>query len=151
VRLLAAAPMLLVVATASSCGPACRDVAIEPLDLECEENGEFSGELHFDSAASFDTFVAQQCLPSASTDEVEAVVDSVDFGARGVFVAKGPNSASTERCIVERDAERAQVCEDGLKVYFRDRTTNDDPDCTGTWTTAFTLAREDLRAVLAIQ
>ena len=153
-RLLLAAAAVVVVASSAllvSCGPACRDVAIEELDVECDENSEFSGELHFDSAATFDTFVRQQCLPDATDAEVQDIVDSVDFGARGVFVAKGPNGLAPDRCVVEREAERAQVCEDGLKVYFRDRTTNDDPDCTGSWTTAFTLAREDLRAVLAIQ
>ena len=154
-RALLVVPLLAVVlpmlGASSGCGPACRDTTIQPIDLVCEESSDFSGELHVDSAATFDTFVTQQCAPGLDAEAAAAIVESVDFSQSGVFVAKGPNGSSDARCIVEREVERAQVCEDGLKVYFRDRTTNDDPTCTGSWTVAFTLPREDLRAVLAIQ
>lgn len=151
-RVLLAAPLVVAVAAAAACGPACRDVEIQQIDLRCDEGAPFSGEIHVDSAAAFDTFVGQQCMPELPPEDVDAIVSSVDFDTRAVFVAKGPNAASELRCIAEREAERAQVCDDGLKVYFRDRyAAGGDGDCLGSWTAAFTMARADLRAVLSVE
>ena len=62
----------------------------------------------------------------------------------GVILAGGTLAGG-----LRRDLERAQVCSDGLKVYFDDTYGDADFGCAGPrWTVAFALPREDLRAAL---
>jgi hypothetical protein len=148
---LAVLPLALPVAVSSTsgCGPYCRDIEATELPVDCESPPRFTGEIHFDNLATFDTFLRQQCLPTASVDEIEAIEDQVDFDTHAVFVAVGPAAIDNTRCVTRRDLDRAQVCSDGLKVVFDDDYASADEGCTGArWTVAFSLTREDLRAAL---
>ena len=136
----------LVLVLAPACGRPCRSVATTPLDLQCEPGAVYEGELHYDDAAVFESFLSLECLPSSSPQQIAAVVDGVYFGHDAVFVAVGRRQVQT-RCVEERDAGSVEVCVDGLRVAFDDRLSNE-PDCPGRWTVAFTIAREDLRAAL---
>lgn len=135
------------IAGLSSCGPPCRTIETRPLALECAQTSGFFGELHFDSEATFDTFLRQQCLEGddAAADRVLA---SVDFTREAVFVARGNHALDSTRCLESRELDEAQVCATGLKLYFDD-VTREPELCPGTrWTVAFLLSREDLRAAL---
>lgn len=130
----------------TSCGRPCRAITVTPLELQCETDAVYEGELHYDDAAVFESFLSQDCLPSSSPDQIAGLVDSVDFLTNAVFVAVGRRQVA-ERCVEERDAAAVQVCDDGLRVAFDDRLSTD-AECLGRWTVAFALAREDLRAAL---
>ena len=131
------------------CGPQCRDIDTQPVNIVCESPPRFTGEAHFDSAATFETFLSQQCLYTAGDTAVQSVIDDIDFTTSAVFVAVGPAALDNSRCLETRELDKAQVCTDGLKVYFQDVFQRADTGCPGPrWTVAFTLLREDLRAAL---
>lgn len=142
-RLLAATTGALAL---SSCVAPCRAIEVRPLELECDPSSLFTGELHFDSEATFDTFLRQECL--VGDGEADRVLASVDFTTEAVFVARGNHRLDETRCLARRQLDEAQVCATGLKLYFADEDLVSDT-CPGTrWTVAFVLAREDLRAAL---
>jgi hypothetical protein len=130
-----------------SCGPACREIDIEILNLACDDNAQFRGEIHLDSRAQYETFLRDQCTPSATDTEVENRIDDVSFETHAVFAASRARDEQL-RCIEDREVERVEVCDSGLRVTFRDDTTDNDR-CPGRWTTAFSLLRDDLRTALA--
>lgn len=143
------AALLLVLLGSAACGEPCRDVETRSLDFSCDVTRGFSGQLHFDSASTFETFLAQQCLPRGDDERAHALVESVDFSREAVFVAVGPHSLDPERCLAARRLSGCQVCESGLKVLFEDRFRDPGAGCPSTrWTVAFALKREDLRAAL---
>lgn len=137
------------VTNVASCGPACRPIEFSLIDLECENNAQFRGELHLDSRAVYDTFLRDQCIASATEGQIEALRDDVDFARDAVFVASRARDEQL-RCIVERAVEDVEVCDTGLRVTFVDKTSTD-PVCPGRWTTAFSLSRDDLRTAIAEQ
>jgi hypothetical protein len=133
----------------------CRQVQTEELTLECEDNDTpFTGELHFDSAATYETFLAQQCIPSETDNTISAYVSQIDFTNDAAFVAVGPNAIDSSRCVETRELDSVEVCNSGLKVYFDDTYQSSsqpgsDLFCpSGRWTVAFSLSRDDLRAAL---
>lgn len=130
----------------AACGRPCRPITVAPLELQCDADAFYEGELHYDDAAVFESFLSQDCMPSASPEQVAAIVGGVDFLANVVFVAVGPRQVAG-RCVERRDAALVQACDDGLRVAFDDRLSTDE-ECVGRWTVAFSLAREDLRAAL---
>ncbi len=138
--------LVFVVVSVSACAP-CRRIETTPLALDCDQAGQFSGELHFDSADSFRSFLTDRCLPDADASEVEDFVGAVDFSTDAVFVARGFR-AGTGRCIVSRATESVDVCDSGLQLVFDDEESAD-ASCGGQWTVAFSLSRDDLRAALA--
>jgi len=141
--------VLLGALLAASCGTPCRGIETRALDFECSASATFTGELHFDSRATFDTFLRQQCLSIAQQDTVDALLDEVDFDTEAVFVAAGPHRLDDQRCLVTRELDGAQVCTTGLKIYFADQMQRADAQCPGTrWTVAFALPREELRAAV---
>ena len=137
-----AVPVLAVLA---ACGTPCRAVQVKPLPLTCAGSAP-SGEIHFDDAATFQTFLDGQCLPDSDVSARRAVVNGVDFTKNAVFVAVGQR-AQTARCISDRQEDGVEVCDDGLRVGFADRITDTTP-CGGSWTVAFIIDRADLRAAL---
>jgi len=147
----ALAALVAVVVVEGACGAACRDVeATELREVECESPPRFTGEIHFDNLATFDTFLRQQCMYTASDEVIDGILEKVDFTSEGVFVAVGPAAIDNTRCVTRRDLDSAAVCSDGLKVSFDDDYASAAEGCPGTrWTVAFSLAREDLRAALA--
>ncbi len=146
VRAAAVAGLALVMALLTSCGRPCRAIAVTPIELQCEADAVYEGELHYDDAAVFESFLSLECLPSWPPEQITAIVGSVDFLTSVVFVAVGRRQVQT-RCVEQRDAAVVQVCDDGLRVAFDDRLSND-LECAGRWTVAFTLPREELRAAL---
>lgn len=144
-----AATVIALAASVASCGPACRDIDTWEMSLECTDGRRFTGELHFDSAETFDTFLTQQCISTAPSDDVARVADDVVWDKRAVFVAVGPAAIDSRRCVTSRKLDRAQVCDDGLKVFFLDEYIVADDGCNEPrWTVAFQLRREDMRAAL---
>jgi hypothetical protein len=135
----------VVVVAASACTP-CRRIETTPIALDCAQRAAFSGELHFDSAGSFRSFLSDRCLLDSSDDEIDGFVDDIDFSKDAVFVARGARAGSL-RCIQERDAESVDVCDDGLHIAFADEESAD-ASCGGSWTVAFVLPREELRAAI---
>jgi hypothetical protein len=135
-----------VAAAIAGCGGECRVVETRKVDLTCEANSQFKGEIHLDSAAVYDSFIADQCLPSADDDDVQKRVEKVNFNVDAVFVA-GNTKKQNERCIESRDVDRVEVCDDGLRLTFKDTITDATP-CPGVWTTAVKLTRGDLRAAI---
>jgi hypothetical protein len=137
-------------ALAPGCGSFCRDVATRELAFNCEDGANrFTGELHFDRQTTFRTFLEQQCIPQSPQSFVDEIVESIDWNTEAVFVAVGPPNVDATRCVDERSLERAQVCNDGLKVYFADVYGQSDFGCAGPrWTVAFAMNRSDLRAAL---
>jgi len=144
-------PLLFSVATcalASACGDACRTAEVRELSLSCGRQA-LEGEIHFDSAAAFETFLTDQCMPDADAADIAAIVDDVDFATDAVWVGVRRNAIDESRCIATRELDVAQVCSSGLKVSFVDVLENDTSDgCTGRWTVAFVIARDDLLAAL---
>lgn len=129
-----------------ACGRPCRQLDVQPIELACEPGAPFLGELHLDDAAVFESFLSLECLPTSSPDQIAVLVDGVDFLNDVVFVAVGPRQVQT-RCIESRKAASVAACDDGLRVAFDDHLSSA-PVCTGNWTVAFSLAREDMRAAL---
>lgn len=137
--------VVFVVVAAAACTP-CRRIETKPIELDCEGGAAFTGELHFDSADSYRSFLTDRCLPTSNSSEVEDLVDAVDFTVDAVFVARGARAGSL-RCIEERATESVDVCDDGLHVVFDD-VESGDASCGGSWTVAFALPREELRAAI---
>lgn len=144
--------LLVLVALAlvpAACGTPCRGIETRELAFECAATTGFTGELHFDSEATFDTFLRQQCFAAGDDGDADAILEDIDFTTEAVFVATGPDRLDESRCLVSRELDEAQVCATGLKVYFRDELRRDGTDCPGTrWTVAFVMPREDLRAAI---
>jgi hypothetical protein len=143
---------VMVAAMAASCGLPCRSVSTRALELECEPLSPFRGEIHFDSAATFETFLLQDCLAEEGAEaQAAALIGQVDFTTEAVFVASGAASLDQgARCILERSVGDAEVCDDGLKVSFDDIETDGVAGCPSSkWTVAFALPRDELRAALA--
>ena len=138
--------MRAVVVAGAGCGDACRGIDVKPMALVCSVSGSFAGEIHFDDAASFSSFLLDECLPDANEADRQALVDNVDFTRDAVFVAAGLRQQQT-RCISDRKQDGVQVCQDGLRVGFAD-TISDTSPCSGKWTVAFALPRAELRAAL---
>lgn len=136
--------IVALVVTSLGCGRPCRKIAVTPVQLRCQSASTFSGELHFDDRATFESFLTAECLPDATDGEVAAVLDAVDFLADVVFVAVD-DRAQVGRCLETRTPEVVEVCQDGLRVSFGDNIT-DALDCPGKWTVAFTLPRAEMRA-----
>lgn len=129
-----------------SCGRPCRTLETRALDVQCEVGSVWEGELHFDDAAVFESWLSLECLPSSSPEQIGALVGSVDFLTDVVFVAVGRRMVQS-RCIESREAASVAACDDGLRVAFEDDLSGS-ADCLGRWTVAFALAREDMRAAL---
>lgn len=144
-------PLLTLVALAAiagaSCGRPCRGIATVPIDLACDGLGTFTGELHFDDRATFETFLAgAQCIPDATDEQRAAIAGSVDFLTNVAFIAVG-DRAQLGRCIEAREADAVEVCDDGLRIAFADRI-SDDTACGGKWTIALQVPRAEMRAAL---
>lgn len=131
------------------CGDDCRAVEHRALAIDCE--GGFSGELHFDAAATFDTFLQQRCLLAPSDAEVAGLLASVDFSDEAVVVASRPRTLADGRCIATRSLADVSVCGDGLRVDFVDAYETALDACpVSNWTVAFVLSRDDLRTALVL-
>ncbi len=133
--------LVLVVA----CSP-CRRIETTPVEIDCTANSDFVGELHFDTAGSYRSFLSDRCLTDAAPAEIDALVAAVDFTQQAVFVARGVRQGIS-RCIQTREAENVDVCDDGLRVVFLDEESRDET-CGGLWTVALVLPREELRAAI---
>lgn len=125
----------------------CRTVDATPLPAVVCDGADFEGELHFDAAATFRSFLRDRCMTQASDDTLDAITNSVDFNTRAAFVAVG-SRAGVGRCVQARAAGSVEACEEGLRIVFDDVTTAD-PVCAGVWTVALSLPRGELRAALA--
>jgi hypothetical protein len=129
----------------TGCG-GCREVAVQPLAVDCGPASTFGGELHFVDAATWRSFLTDRCLtPDDAT--IDALVAGVDFSTQAVFVARGSRAVGG-RCVAERAVDTVGACSDGLRVVFDDVESGDVP-CPGDWTVAFALPRSELRAALA--
>ena len=130
----------------------CRAIATTELLLKCENTNEpFAGELHFDSEATYDTFLTHQCIPGSadSPSIIEGHKSQVDFTVDAVFVAVGPSAIDADRCVEDRSLDSAAACTSGLKVFYDDEYIDPQFGCPNDrWTVAFSLSREDLRSAL---
>jgi hypothetical protein len=126
----------------SSCSP-CRSIEARPFSLECDTAAALPGELHFDSASSFRNYLLSDCTPNASDAELAAVTDRVDFSRDVVFIAVGSRQLGG-RCVAARVVDEAAVCEDGLRMGFRDT----EGDCGGNWVAGALIGRDDMRQAL---
>lgn len=147
VRSIVASVVVVVTASAGlgACSP-CRRIETTRLELDCAANVDFSGEIHLDTAGSYRSFLSDRCLTEADDAAIDALVDDVDFTTQAVFVARGARQGFS-RCIEDRQADTVDVCDDGLRIVFRDDESGD-PTCAGDWTVAFVLSREELRAAI---
>lgn len=124
----------------------CRPVTTRDLALECSPASTFRGELHFDSAETWRSFLTDRCLFDADPSQIDAAVAAVDFSREAVFVARGAR-AGVARCLEARGAETVDACGDGLRVLFDDDESGE-TICPGDWTVTFALSRADLRSAL---
>ena len=146
-RTLSAILVLLSASFMFSCGGECRDIEFTPVEFECDIASAFIGEIHFDRAAIFETFLNDECLPGAAPERIAEIAALVDFDRDAIVVARGANSLNDE-CLAEREINNAQVCRAGLRFDFEDVISEDAVCETPVWNIAFTLARADLRAAL---
>lgn len=146
---LAMSAVVVALAPAVSCGGGCRVIETRPLDYTCVgEPPRFTGELHFEREATFETFLRQQCLFSPLDSEVQVITGDVDWSREATFVAVGPADID-DRCITQREVDVVEVCDDGLQVSFADEVAAASDSCDAPrWTVSFVLSREDLRAAL---
>ena len=147
-RLFLVALAVLVAAGLLSCAP-CRSVEARALDFACAPNA-FTGEIHLDSGAVFESFLGDRCLPDATPEEILEIVAvaAVDFQRDAVLVSSGLRSG-LGRCVATRKADSVAVCSDGLRIIFDDTLADiDEAACSGTWTVAVVLPRTELRAAL---
>jgi hypothetical protein len=144
--LVAALVGLVVLALGTSACRPCRSVEFRALPLTCAPTTP-AQELHFDREAPFRTFLTDVCGPGAQPEQIDAIVEQVDFGTEAVFVAIGARLAG-QRCVRERAAEEVSACDNGLRVVFADSVDSDPQVCGGIWTVAVVLHRDDLRAAL---
>jgi hypothetical protein len=124
----------------------CRPVTTRDLALECSAASAFRGELHFDSADTWRSFLTDRCLFDATGAEIDAAVAAVDFSREAVFVARGAR-AGVARCLEARGVESVEACGDGLRILFEDSESGD-ANCPGDWTVVFAIGRADLRSAL---
>jgi hypothetical protein len=124
----------------------CRPVTTRDLALECSAASAFRGELHFDSADTWRSFLTDRCLFDATGAEIDAAVAAVDFSREAVFVARGAR-AGVARCLKARGVESVEACGDGLRILFEDSESGD-ANCPGDWTVVFAIGRADLRSAL---
>lgn len=138
----------LAVLTGASCGRPCRAIAVTPVNVACQSTSTFSGEIHFDDRATFQTFLTSaECLPDATGEVVVAILDSVSFLEDVVFIAVD-SRAQLGRCLETRVADVVEVCDDGLRISFADKVTAAEV-CPGKWTVSFALPRAQMRAATA--
>jgi hypothetical protein len=143
--------VVVTVAISAACGEACRVITTKQLALTCSSTSDFEGEIHFDDSATFESFLLTDCLPDDTDAQRQEIVNSIDFTKNAVFVAVGARQdPGGSRCIADRQDDDVQVCDDGLRVDFNDKVT-DDTQCQGKWTVAFSLPRAELRAALGTQ
>jgi hypothetical protein len=124
----------------------CRPVTTRDLGLECSAASTFRGELHFDSAETWRSFLTDRGLFDASAEQVDAAVAAVDFSREAAFVARGAR-AGVARCLEVRAVETVDACGDGLRILFDDTQTGS-VECPGDWTISLALSRADLRSAL---
>ena len=137
--------LLVLFVAVVGCAP-CRRIETTPVEINCGEDVDFEGEIHLDTAASWRSFLTDRCLRDGREAEIDALVGGVDFTTSAVFVARGLRQGQS-RCIEVREAESVDVCDDGLRVVFRDEESGQ-VNCAGHWTVAFVLPREELRAAI---
>ena len=134
-----------------ACAPPCQSISYRTIDLRCDPLVGFSGELHLDSRASFDTFLRTQCLLPDDEMRIENALEAVDFSREAIFVVVRPMNAANGNCLLERDVEEVEICDDGLNVIFTDDYYADPGACpNGNWTIAFALSRDDMRTALRV-
>ncbi len=124
----------------------CRPATTRPLNIDCAVDSTWRGELHLDSAATWRSFLTDQCLIGEAPEVIDAMVDAVDFTSEAVVVARGPR-AGVSRCLEAREVETVDICETGVRVVFDDVESGEEV-CPGDWTVAFALPRDDLRSAL---
>ena len=140
--------MGVVVAQANACGDDCRTITVKDAGLTCSTTSTFTGEIHFDDAATYQSFLLTDCLPDVDDDTRQKLVDAIDFTKDAVFVAVGlKQDPGGARCIQDRKDAAVEVCGEGLRVDFNDQISDANP-CPGKWTVAFALPRAELRAAL---
>jgi len=125
----------------------CRPVTTRDLALECSAASTFRGELHFDSADTWRSFLTDRCLFDATPEQIDAAVGAVDFSREAVFIARGARGGAA-RCLEARGVETVDACGDGLRIVFADDESGDALNCPGDWTVTFALSRADLRSAL---
>ena len=130
----------------SSCDVECREAPAEPFEVACDDQSGFFGELHFDRAATFRSFLTAECLANDS-ERVNAIVDAVDFSQDGVVFMRGIGNLNGE-CLKMRDAKSVEVCGSGLRVSFEDEVASGEDCLSNIWTIAFSMPRSELRAAL---
>ncbi|MFZ9888720.1 MAG: hypothetical protein ACO3JL_14565 [Myxococcota bacterium] len=106
------------------------------------------GELHFDSAGTYDTFLRHEC-DIADDVTVMTMLQEVDFAREAVMVSRGPLAMSQSRCLATRELDEVWVCDGGLKIAYTDEERTDGLCPEGRWIVAFALPRAELRAALA--
>ncbi len=124
----------------------CRPVTTRDLALACSAASTFRGELHFDSAETWRSFLTDRCLFGDDAAGIEDAVAAVDFSREAVFIARGAR-AGVARCLEARGVESVDACGDGLRVLFVDDESGD-ANCPGDWMVSFALSRADLRSAL---
>lgn len=134
-------------ALGAGCAEPCRAVPVRPLAIPCTSANSFSGELHFDSAATFDAFLRDVC-ELTDDEEMVGLLQQVDFAREAVFVSRGPLALGASRCLASREVGEVWVCDGGLKVAFLDVESNEPTCADDRWTVAVVLSRSDLRAAL---
>lgn len=134
-------------ALGAGCPGPCRSLPVRSLDVPCVSTNPFSGELHFDNDATFDTFLRDVC--ELTDDEVVfGLLQQVDFSREAVFVSRGPLALNGSRCLTSRELDEVWICDGGLKVAYADTEATELACADDRWTVTFILSRADLRAAL---
>lgn len=137
--------------TGMACERPCEPVAFRKVELRCDPVVGFSGEAHFDSRANFETFLRSQCLLPGEEARIADTLAEVDFRREVVFVAVRPMDTGVGACLLDRQVNDVEICEDGLNVIFDDEYFADGDTCpNGNWTIAFVLSRDDMRTALRV-
>ena len=134
-----------------SCSTPCESISHRAIELRCDPVVGFSGEIHIDSRATFETFLRAQCLLPDDEVRIELALNAVDFSQEVVFIAVRPMSAGNGTCLLQRGLGDVEICDDGLNVIFADDDYADPSACpNGNWTIAFALSRDDMRKALRV-
>ncbi len=132
-----------------ACAIPCRPVEHRVLDLQCPENARPTGENHFDSSSTMQTFLEVDC--GLSEEQALSFLGQIDFSREAVFVAAQERTI-TDSCIRDRNVIDTQICDDGLRVFFedvlQDIATQGCPS--SHWAVAVVMPREEMRAVLSV-
>jgi hypothetical protein len=125
-------------------------VEARELGLACSASSAFRGEVHFESAATYLSFLRDECLIDADDNDVDAALADVDFSSEAVFFASGTkDQGPDEPCLNERRFGQAQVCQGHLRVFFDDDFVAAGESCVnGAWFMAIAMPRGELRAAL---